>query len=124
MERNEGSPATWPFHTRIQALCLVAGTEGRAVLFGTWTGLVGIRGGAYGDISGACVRVKAQEVRQDEVRFVQQTPLVVSSVALCFGYELEEFWLENTQQFKPQSKKTDDTNTCLRKAVLESKREK
>lgn len=104
MEWHESSQATWPFHARIQALCMVAGTEGRAILFRAWTGLAGIRGGADGDVFGIRVRVKAQEVRQDEVRLVQQTPLVVSSVALCFGYELEEFWLENTQ-FKPPSRK-------------------
>lgn len=70
MEGHENFPATWTLHTRIQALCLVAGTEGGAILFRAWAGLAGIRGGADGDISGTRVRIKAQEVRQNEVRFV------------------------------------------------------
>lgn len=72
----------------------MAGTERGAVLLGSGPGLVGDRGGA--EVVAICFRVEAQEVRKDEVGFVQQTPLVVSSVALCFGYELEEFvadWL-------------------------------
>lgn len=63
MEWHESSMATWPFHTRIQALRLVAGAEGGAVLFGAWTGLVGIRGGADGDFSRTRIGVEAQEVR-------------------------------------------------------------
>lgn len=73
----------------------MAGAEGKAILLGSGPVLVGDRGGA--EVVGVCFRVEAQEVRQDKVGFVQQAPLVVSSVALCFGYELEEFWLDNTQ---------------------------
>lgn len=78
----------------------MAGAEGGAVLPGLGPVLVGDGGGAEIVVS-VCIRVKAQEVGKDEVGFVQQTPLVVSSVALCFGYELEEIWLDNTHNLKP-----------------------
>ncbi len=44
-----------------------------------------------------CRGVGSQE---GQGRICSANPLVVSSVALCFGYELEEFWLNNRHNFK------------------------